>query len=134
MIGRMRQFACFLAVGVTNTIVSLIAFWLLVAAGTPYAAAAPLAFATGALNGYVLNRRWTFAARDTKRARLLYVVVQVAGAAATSLLVVVLVDAGGVNQTIAYLASVPPVTVGMFAANRFWTFGGDAGSPAGPCA
>ena len=32
-----------------------------------------LAFAVGALNGYIFNRRWTFAARDTTRARVLYV-------------------------------------------------------------
>jgi hypothetical protein len=41
--------------------------------------AAPLAFAAGAVNGFIFNRRWTFAARDSTRARVLYVTVQVTG-------------------------------------------------------
>jgi hypothetical protein len=65
------QFARFLVVGVGNTVVSFVAYRLLLAVGTPYAVAAPLAFAVGTLNGYVFNRRWTFAARDTTRARVL---------------------------------------------------------------
>ena len=119
----MRQFARFLVVGVGNTVVSFVAYRLLLAVGTPYALAAPLAFAVGALNGYVFNRRWTFAARDTTRARVLYVGFQVLGAASTSLLVVLFVNGLGVGRVWAYLASIPPVTVGLFLANRFWVFG-----------
>jgi putative flippase GtrA len=96
---------------------------LLLAVGAWYVLAAPLAFAAGALNGYILNRRWTFAAPDTTRARFLYVVVQVAGALSTSLLVVFFVRAVGTGRVWAYLAAIPPVTLCMFAANRFWTFG-----------
>ena len=118
----MRQFARFLVVGVGNTVVSFVAYRLLLAVGTPYALAAPLAFAVGALNGYVFNRRWTFAARDTTRARVLYVGFQVLGALTTSLLVVLFVEGLGVGRVWAYLASIPPVTVSLFLANRFWTF------------
>ena len=118
----MRQFARFLVVGVSNTVVSFVAYRLLLAVGTPYALAAPLAFAVGALNGYVFNRRWTFAARDTTRARVLYVGFQALGALSTSLLVVLFVDGLGVGRVWAYLASIPPVTVGLFLANRVWTF------------
>ena len=115
------QLARFLAVGVANTIVSFVAYRLLLLLGVPYALAAPLAFAVGALNGYVFNRSWTFAARDTTRARVLYVAFQAAGAGTTSLLVVFLVDAG-IGHSLAYLASIPPVTIGLFLANRLWTF------------
>ena len=118
----MRQFARFVTVGVGNTVVSFVAYRLLLAVGTPYALAAPLAFAVGALNGYVFNRRWTFAARDTTRARVLYVGFQALGALSTSLLVVLFVDGLGVGRVWAYLASIPPVTVSLFLANRFWTF------------
>ena len=68
-----RQFARFLVVGVGNTVLSFVAYRLLLAAGTPYVPAAALAFAVGAVNGYVFNRRWTFAAADTTRSRVLYV-------------------------------------------------------------
>jgi putative flippase GtrA len=116
-----RQFVRFLVVGVGNTLLSFVVYRLLLALGTWYVLAAPLAFAAGAVNGYVFNRRWTFAARDSTRARIVYVVVAVTGAVATSLLVPLFV-ALGVGKVGAYLAAIPPVTVCMFAANRAWTF------------
>jgi putative flippase GtrA len=118
----MRQFTRFLVVGVGNTVLSFVAYRLLLAMGVPYAAAAPLAFAVGAVNGYVFNRRWTFVARDSTRARVLYVGVQAVGAVSTSLLVVLFVRMAGVGRVGAYLAAIAPVTVCMFAANRLWTF------------
>jgi putative flippase GtrA len=119
-----RQFARFLIVGVGNTGISFVVYRLLLLVGTPYVLAAPLAFAAGAANGYVFNRRWTFAARDTTRSRVLYVAVQAAGAASTSGLVALFVHEAGVGKVWAYLAAAPPVTVAMFLANRLWTFAG----------
>ena len=117
-----RQFARFLLVGAGNTVLSFVVYRLLLVPGTPYALAAPLAFAVGAVNGYVFNRRWTFAARDSARARVLYLAVQGVGAGSTSLLVLLFVHAAGTGRIGAYLAAIPPVTVCMFAANRVWTF------------
>src|SRR6267142_374031 len=87
------QLRRFLIVGLSNTVLSFIVYRLLLAVGAWYLLAAPVAFAVGALNGYILNRRWTFAAPDTARARVLYVVVQAAGALSTSLLVLFFVRA-----------------------------------------
>jgi len=95
---------------------------VLLAISTPYVLAAFLGFAVGALNGYILNRRWTFAAPDTTRSRVLYLCVQLVGAGLTSLLVFVLVHEGGLGRVWAYLVAIPPVTLCMFAANRLWTF------------
>jgi putative flippase GtrA len=124
-----HQFARFLVVGVGNTAVSFVSYRLLLALGVPYAAAAPLSFGVGALNGYIFNRSWTFAARDSTRARVLYVGIQAAGAGSLSLLVVAIVHVADVGEVPAYLVAIPPVTVSMFVANRFWTFrdrdGGD---------
>jgi putative flippase GtrA len=117
------QLGRFLVVGLSNTVLSFVVYRLLLAIGAWYVLAAPLAFAVGALNGYVLNRRWTFAAPDTTRARILYVLVQAAGALSTSLLVVFFVRALGTGRVWAYLAAIPPVTLCMFTANRLWTFG-----------
>jgi len=118
---RTRQFARYLAVGVGNTALAFALYGTLLALGAWYVVAAPLAYAAGAVNGYVFNRRWTFGARDSSRARILYVAVQATGALSTSLLVTLLV-ALGVGKVGAYLAAVPPVTVCTFLANRFWTF------------
>ncbi len=117
-----RQFARFLFVGAANTVLSFVAYRLLLAVGTPYVIAAALGFWAGAVNGYVFNRRWTFAARDSARARVVYVAIQVAGAASTSLLVLLFVQGVGVDKAAAYLAAIPPITVCTFIANRLWTF------------
>jgi putative flippase GtrA len=116
-----RQFARFLVVGVGNTVLSFVVYRVLLAVGTWYVLAAPLAFAAGAVNGYIFNRRWTFAARDSTRARVVYVAVQATGAVATTVLVPLLV-AVGTGKVLAYLLAIPPVTVCMFFANRVWTF------------
>jgi putative flippase GtrA len=117
-----EQFWRFAVVGATNTVVAFVTYRLLLAAGAWYVAAAPLAFAAGAVNGYFFNRRWTFAARDSARSRLIYLAVTVGGAIATSVLVAVFAEDLGVGKVVAYLAAIPPVTVGMFTANRVWTF------------
>lgn len=116
-----RQFVRYVLAGLLNTTLSFGVYRGLLEIGTPYAVAAPLAFAVGSVSGYVVNRRWTFAASDSPRARLVYVIVQAAGAGTTSLLVY-LFSAAGTGHVWAYLAAIPPVTVGTFAANRWWTF------------
>ena len=117
-----RQFVRYVLVGFVNTTLGFFVYRGLLEIGTPYALAAALAFGVGSVNGYILNRRWTFAASDTTRARIVYVVVQASGAATTSLLVLLFVRAAGTGRIWAYLVAIPPVTVATFAANRVWTF------------
>jgi putative flippase GtrA len=117
-----RQFRRFLVVGIGNTVLSFVVYRVLLVLKTPYVPASAIAFGAGAVNGYVFNRRWTFAARASARARLLYVGVQAIGAATTSLLVLFFVHVAHTGKVGAYLAAIPPVTVCMFFANRVWTF------------
>jgi putative flippase GtrA len=73
-------------VGVSNTLLTLVTFTLLVRAGTAPPVASALAFAAGAVNGYVLNRRWTFqAARGGAGTLARYVAVQGVGAGVSAL-------------------------------------------------
>jgi putative flippase GtrA len=125
------QLARFLVVGVGNTALSFVAYRLLLVVSTPYVLAAALGFAAGAVNGYAFNRRWTFVARDSTRARLLYVAVQAVGAGSTSLLVFVFVHVVELGKVEAYLAAIPPITFCMFLANRLWTFADRADAPSG---
>ena len=117
-----RQFVRFLLVGLGNTAISLVVYRSLLELGTPYVVAAPIAFACGATNGYICNRRWTFSAPDTTRARLLYFAISAVGAATLTLLVAVFVRDAGLDKVEAYVAAIPPITVSTFVANRLWTF------------
>ena len=119
MVGQLLRFS---VVGVANTAISFVSYRLLLAIEVPYLLAAALSWAAGAVNGYVFNRRWTFRARDSARARFLYVVVAAAGAGSVSLLVWAFVRGAGISKLAAFLAAVPLVTVSTFVANRSWTF------------
>ena len=121
-----RQFGRFGVVGVVNTLVSLVVYSVLLATGTPYLLATAVAFAAGAVNGYVLNRRWTFRAQDSRRARALYVAVQLGGLLTPAGLVGLLVRDVGMMRIAAYPLATAPVTLATFAANRSWTFSQEA--------
>ena len=118
----LRQLVRFGIVGAGNTALSLATYTLLLAVGTPYVAAGAIAFSGGAVTGYVLNRRWTFAARDAWRARIAYVAVQAMGLFLNSSVLWLAVHEAGLGRIAGYLAVVPPVTVAMFLANRAWVF------------
>jgi putative flippase GtrA len=110
------QFVRYGAVGVSNTLLSAAAFAAGVTAGLGPALAATLAFALGSVNGFVWNRRWTFARRGRPAA---YVAVQFAGVLATDLLMSAL---GSVGTAAAYVMTTATVTIGTFIANRRYTF------------
>jgi putative flippase GtrA len=120
-----RQFGRFVLVGISNTAISFVAYAVLIRVGVPYWASGAFAFALGAANGYILNRRWTFAARDTMRARLRYLVVQTAGLGATVALLWLFVSSAGIDRLAAYPITIPIVTLTTFFANKGWTFGSE---------
>jgi putative flippase GtrA len=105
----------FCEVGATNTVVTLVAFAVLVHGGCPGWLASALAFAAGAVNGYHWNTRWTFADRraDGKddRARLRYLGVQGLGSALSALGVLGAHDALGLAHLAAEAVILPGVTV-----------------------
>jgi putative flippase GtrA len=120
--GLVAQFARFLVVGASNTALSLVVYGALLTSGTPYWLGGAFGFAAGAVNGYVLNRRWTFASPDSTATRARYLAVQLAGLGATTGLLWLLVSPAGLDRVGAYLVTIPVVTVAMFVANRGWTF------------
>ena len=122
--GASLEFARFVLVGVGNTLVSFVVYETLLALGVSYRGAAAAAFAAGAVNGYLLNRSWTFHASDSARTRIRYVVVQIGGLALTTGLLSLLVHAGEFGEVAGYAATLPLVTAATFLANRTWVFGG----------
>ena len=121
-LGLLRQFVKFIFVGASNTAISFVAYAGLIWFGLVYWLAGAIAFVLGAANGYMLNRRWTFASSDTTEARLRYLVVQLAGLGATTLLLWLFVSSGALARIEAYAAAVPTVTLATFLANRGWVF------------
>jgi putative flippase GtrA len=111
-------------VGVANTLLTIAAFAVLTGDGMAAAPASAVAFALGALNGYNLNRRWTFrVAGGQPKTLARYVAVQALGAA---------LSAGGValvtDLSLARLAAeavvLPCVTLITYTLSRVLVFGG----------
>jgi putative flippase GtrA len=118
------QLARFSAVGVSNTAITLGAYAALVAFATPAAAAALVAWMLGALNGYRLNRSWTF--RSAVRGRgpaARYALVQALAAGGNALGVAVLVGHDHVPRIAGQVAIIPVVTLTTFLICRRWIFG-----------
>jgi putative flippase GtrA len=130
----------FIAVGATNTGVTLTTYAAALQAGTPYLVAGALGFALGALNGFVLNRTWTFAHAGPLRATgARYAAVQLLGLGADLALLRIGVRGLGLPHLSAQVATVAPVTLLTFSLSRTWTFRpahspaphpGDPGRPA----
>ncbi len=118
----MAQLCRFAAVGVANTLLSYALYSALVAARVPYTVAGAMGFAAGALNGYILKRRWTFACSDSGRARARYLVVQFGGLGATTALLWLIVTLGATGRLAGYALTIPVVTLATFSINRSWTF------------
>lgn len=111
-------------VGVTNTLLTIALFAVLAGGGMAVAPASALAFSAGALNGYHLNRRWTFQARDPRPGMLArYVAVQGLGAGLSAAGVALVSD-----LSLAHLAAeavvLPCVTLITYTLSRVLVFRG----------
>jgi putative flippase GtrA len=120
--GAVGQAFRFSVVGVSNTLVSYVVYVVLGIVDLGAAPAAAIAFAAGATNGYLLNRSWTFAARDDRGTRARYGGVQVLGLGLSAALVWLTVDVGGLNRYVGFAISLPLVTVTSFLLTRSWVF------------
>lgn len=119
------QWLRFAAVGGSNTLLSWCLYTGLVQVGVHYVLASGLAFALGALNSYVLNRRWTFRSQDRRLPEALrFGAVQCVGLAVDVCLLYALVHDARIHHLIAQ-AVVFPVASGLtFLLSRHWAFAG----------
>jgi putative flippase GtrA len=125
-----HQFIRFCIVGLSNTALSLVVFVIAISAGVPYLAASCGAFAAGALNGYTLNRVWTFKAGSFRAQGLVrYVFVQALGLGLNLGLLAGLVEVVNVASIPAQAMVLPVISILTFALNRRWTFGRSAQQP-----
>jgi putative flippase GtrA/SAM-dependent methyltransferase len=128
-----RQFVKFVVVGISNTLISLAAYVLAVRAGVPYLLASIAAFLLGAVNGYSLNRVWTFRAGAFAPSGLIrYAAVQGVGLAANAGLLAALVEISRLDRILAQALALPVASALTFALNRSWAFRPATGHPHEP--
>jgi putative flippase GtrA len=117
------QWMKFAAVGLSNTALSAAVYAGLIGIGAQYLAASALAFTLGALNSYVLNRRWTFESRARCAPELCrFACVQLTGLGVNLALLAALVDGAGLPRLAAQLLVFPVASLVTFALSRQWAF------------
>jgi putative flippase GtrA len=118
------QFVKFGLVGVTNTTLFFAIYTLLLKEfGVWYLAASAIGFSVGAINGFLLNRRWTFQGHvGDSLTPVRWAVVQGCGLGLNELLLYLLVDGAKMDKLIAQAIATVTVTITTFFVNRAWTF------------
>ncbi len=118
------QFVKFGIVGVSNTALAFGIYTLLLKGfGVWYLAASAIGFVVGAVNGFLLNRRWTFAGHvGDSLTPVRWGVVQGCGLALNEGLLFLFVDGAGVEKLLGQAFATAIVTVITFLVNRAWTF------------
>jgi putative flippase GtrA len=117
------QLVRFGLVGATNTALTLATYAVLVALHTPVPLAGAVGWGVGAVNGFVLNRAWTFrgAARGAIPAAR-YAAVALVGSGLNAALLGLAVGDEHLPRIAGELATLPPVTLLTFALCRGWVF------------
>jgi putative flippase GtrA len=118
------QFVKFGIVGVSNTLLTFAVYTLLLKVfGVWYLAASAIGFIVGAVNGFLLNRRWTFRGHvGDAFTPVRWTIVQGCGLLANLGLVYLFVEEIGLDKLIAQACATAVVTVLTFLVNRAWTF------------
>jgi putative flippase GtrA len=129
----LMQFVKFGIVGISNTLITFALYTLLLKVfGVWYLAAAAIGFVAGAVNGFLLNRRWTFREHiGDSLTPVRWMIVQGCGLAANEGLLYLLVHDARLDKLLAQALVMGIVTVTTFAANRAWTFRAQAPEGAG---
>jgi putative flippase GtrA len=118
------QFVKFGIVGVSNTLLFFAIYTVLVKGfGVWYVAASAIGYIVGAVNGFLLNRRWTFREHvGDSLTPVRWTVVQGCGLVANLGLVYMFVDGAGLGELVGQACATVIITVLTFLANRAWTF------------
>jgi putative flippase GtrA len=106
-----------------NTLITLGSYTVAIGAGVRYLPAGAGAFSLGALNGYVLNRAWTFHHGGRRLdSGWRYAVVQLLGLGADVALLWAAVHLAQLGRLPAEVAAAVPVTLMTFSLSRAWVF------------
>jgi putative flippase GtrA len=116
------RFMRFVVVGASNTVLTLVAYTLLSRAGVVPALASALAFSIGAVNGYLLNRSWTFHSRGGAGTLGRYIAVQAVGALASAAGVALASSDLSLRKLAAECLVIPLVTLMTYTLSRTLVF------------
>lgn len=122
----LRQLVKYGVVGVSNSALTYVVYLIcLNLLGIQYETASVIGYCIGGLNGYVINRRWTFAAADIShgRAAWRYALVVLLALIVNLFLLHAAVSWLHIEKNLAQAIVIPFVFLATFLPNRTWSFG-----------
>jgi putative flippase GtrA len=122
--GNMRQFIKFNLVGLVNTALDFLIFYLLVWLGVFYIAAQCMSYCIGMLNSYLLNKYWTFAqkGRVQPKQAVRFIVLNLCTLLLSLGLLALFADRLHRSLWLAKLLATGITTVFNYVGNKLWVF------------
>ncbi|EJR58604.1 hypothetical protein IIO_04192 [Bacillus cereus VD115] len=119
----MEKLLKFGLVGIFNTLITIISFWIFLKFGMNYLVANTIAYLIGVANSYYWNKNWVFKPNNKSTSMFFkFLIVNLIVLAFNTLCLFILVDKLTLN---AFIAQIFAIGVGMvinFVLNKIWTF------------
>jgi putative flippase GtrA len=117
------KFIKFSIVGVTNTLVSLVSFYVFFEViGIYYIVASTLGYIVGLINSYFWNLRWTFKQKHSIGVLIKFVFVNIVALGLKLSVIYILVESLQIPELYSEVIAMGFAIVVNFGGNRFWTF------------
>jgi putative flippase GtrA len=117
------RFIRFGIVGVMNTLITIVSFWILSKIGVGYITANIISYLIGVVNSYFFNSRWVFKVDSKKSSRgVRFLIINLIVLVINTGLLILFVDKVGLNKYIAQILVIGICMVLNYFLNRKWTF------------
>lgn len=117
------RFIRFGIVGVMNTLITIVSFWILSKIGVGYITANIISYLIGVVNSYFFNSRWVFKVDSKKSSRgVRFLIINLIVLVINTGLLILFVDKVGLNKYVAQILVIGICMVLNYFLNRKWTF------------
>ena len=110
-------------IGISNTLINWIIFFLLNLLGVNYIVANIIAYSLATINSYIWNSKWVFKYNNEKLvSSLKFVIVNLVGLILNTIILFILVDMFNINKIISLVMATGVVMIINYISNRLWVF------------
>ena len=110
-------------IGISNTLINWIIFFLLNLVEVNYILANIIAYSLATINSYIWNSKWVFKYNNEKLvSSLKFIIVNLVGLILNTIILFILVDMFNINKIISLVMATGVVMILNYISNRLWVF------------
>ena len=110
-------------IGISNTLINWIIFFLLNLVEVNYILANIIAYSLATINSYIWNSKWVFKYNNEKLvSSLKFIIVNLVGLILNTIILFILVDMFNINKIISLVIATGVVMIINYISNRLWVF------------